>query len=525
MADSEIGPLAVINKVPGLRQLLMLVGLALSITFGVMAAFWANEPAYSLLYANISDQDASEIVDVLSGSGIPYRLDGKSGAILVVDDRLHDARLQLAAQGLPRGAGFGLEILEGDSGFSTSQFMENARYHHALETELAKTISKLRPVQSARVHLALPKNTVFLRKQKQPSASVLVYLFQGRSLENAQIASIVNLVASSVPELASSAVTVVDQHGRLLKSPGDDNAMTMTTSQFDYVQRLEDSYVERIVNILTPVLGSEHVRATVTAKVDFTQREETREQYDPANRVVRSEQLMQDRTEGAQFANGGVPGALSNQPPLDVPAEAQAAAGEQLADESAGPTTTSTQETRNFEVDRTLSHTQRPYAEIERLSIAVVVDHKPTVTEEGEATTAELSEAELDKVRELVQNAVGFSAGRGDTLSVSNISFIAQPEPPEVEGPGLFDRPGLRDLLKMIAGGLLILFIAFRVAQPIVMSLSKGLTTPAVGPAMTETAMGPLSFDDKVSIARQLADKNPERVALVVRQWVSEDNG
>ncbi|MFQ5633820.1 MAG: flagellar basal-body MS-ring/collar protein FliF [Gammaproteobacteria bacterium] len=522
MPDTEMGPLTVLKKVPGLSQLLMLIGLALSISLGVMAAFWANEPAYSLLYANISDQDASEIVDVLAGSEIPHRLDRKSGAVLVPDDRLHDARLKLAAQGLPRGGGFGLEILEGDAGFSTSQFMENARYHHALETELAKTISKLRPVQSARIHLALPKNTVFLRKQKQPSASVLVYLFPGRSLEKPQIESIVNLVASSVPELQSSAVTVVDQHGRLLKSPGDDTAMTLTTTQFDYVERLEASYTDRIINILTPFLGPERVRATVTAKVDFTQREETREQFDPANAAVRSEQVVRDRTEGASFANGGIPGALSNQPPVDVPAAADE--GTQSAAGSSGPRSSSTQETRNFELDRTLSRTQRPAADIDTLSIAVVVDYKPTVDDEGVATTAPLSDAELAKVRELVQSAVGFSAERGDSLSVSNISFLAQPEPPEMDGPGIFDRPGMRDMLKTIVGGLLLLFIGFRVVRPIVASLSKGLTSQPTSSGVTETAMGPLSYDDKVSIARQLADKNPERVALVVRQWVSEDS-
>lgn len=529
MADTELGPLAVMNKVPGLSQLLMLIGLAISITVGVTAAFWANEPAYSLLYASISDQEASEIVDALTSAEIPYRLDPKSGSLLVADDRLHDARLKLAAQGLPRGGSFGLEILAGDNGFSTSQFMENARYHHALETELAKTISKLRPVQSARVHLALPKGTVFLRKRKQPSASVLVYLFQGRTLEKPQISSIINLVASSVPELGAGAVTVVDQHGRLLKSPGDDTAMAMTTDQFEYVQRLEQTYAERIINILTPFLGPERIRATVTAKVDFTRREETREQFDPATPVIRSEQVASDRTEGAQFASGsvrgggaagGVPGALSNQPPADGAAEG----GEQTGTESTGPTSSSTKQTRNFEIDRTLSHTKRPSAEIDRLSIAVVVDHKPSVNEEGEATTEPLNEEELTRVRELVQGAIGFREERGDTLNISNVSFLAPPEAPEIEGPGLLDRPGMRDMLKSVVGGLLILFIGFRVVRPIVASLSKGLTTPAAAPAMTETAMGPLSFDDKVSIARQLADKNPERVALVVRQWVSEDN-
>ena len=519
MADTVIGPLAVLNKIPGLRQLLMLVGLAISITIGIMGAFWANEPAYSLLYSNISGQDAGEIIDVLSAGDIPYELDRNSGAILVADDRVHDARLKLASQGLPRGSGFGMEILEGDAGFATSQFMESARYQHALETELGKTISNLRPIQSARVHLALPKTTVFLRKQKKPSASVLVYLYPGRSIEKPQIGSIVNLVASSVPGLESGEVTVVDQHGRLLKSPGDDSAMTLSTNQFDYVQRLETSYIERIIGILTPVLGPNRVRATVTAAIDFTRHEETREQFDPANSAVRSEQIMRDQSDSGALIAGGIPGALSNQPPTEV---AAATAGGDTT-QSSGPTSSSSQSTRNYEVDRTLSHIQRPAAVINRLSIAVILDHKQITNEEGDASTQPLTEAELANVRQLVQDAVGFDLDRGDSLSISNIAFFTEAEPPAIAEPGFLDRPGMSNLIKSVVGGLIVLLIAFRVSRPIVSSLSKGLTMSVPGPALPEAGLGPLSYDDKVSIARQLADKNPERVALVVRQWVSED--
>lgn len=516
MADTVIGPLSMLNRIPGMRQLLMLIGLAVSITVGITTAFWANEPAYSLLYSNISGQDAAEIIDILTAGDIPYELDRKSGAILVAEDRIHDARLKLASQGLPRGSGFGMEILAGDSGFTTSQFMEKARYQHALETELAKTISNLRPVQSARVHLALPKNTVFLRKRKKSTASVLVYLYPGRTIEKPQVAAIVNLVASSVPELEAGEVTVVDQHGRLLKSPGDDTAMTLSTGQFEYVQRLEATYVERILSILAPILGPERVRATVTASIDFTQLEETREQFDPANSAVRSEQLVQNRNEGGTLIAAGIPGALSNQPPTEAVAEA-------AEKQAAGPTSSSSQSTRNYEIDRTLSHTQHAATAIDRLSIAVILDHKPVTNEEGEASTEPLTEAELTQVRQLVEDAVGFEPGRGDRLSISNIAFFAAPEPPQIEAPGFLERPGMRDLIKSVVGGLVLLFIGFRISRPIVTSLSKGLTMSTPRSAAPEANVGPLSYDDKISIARQLADKNPERVALVVRQWVAED--
>lgn len=538
MATSKtatIGPLVILDRIPGMRQLAMLIGLAASITLGVMAAFWAQAPSYSMLYSNISDREAGEIIDVLTGSEIPHELDRKTGAILVAGDRIHDARLKLAAQGLPRGSDFGLEIIQGETGFSTSQFMENARYHHAVETELSRTIGNLRPVQHARVHLALPKSSAFLRHKKKPSASVLVHLYPGRQMEKPQIASIVHLVASSVPELEAGEVTVVDQHGRLLKSPGDDGTMTMSTQQFEYAQRLEESYTTRIINLLTPMLGQDRIRASVTAKLDFTVREETREEFNPDSPVVRSEQFAEDRSTGGGVSNGGIPGALSNQPPATGNAQTQAAAAEPADKETTPPVNSSLKRTRNFELDRTISHTQQPTAEIERLSVAVVVDDKQITDEDGEVTTEPLTTTEIEEISRLVREAVGFNEERGDSISVSNVSFFEEPEPPAVEEPGFLDSPGLKSLLKQLVGAALLLFIGFKIASPIVASLSQGLTDAprSSGSGLVVDSTGgvsaaaatpePLNFNDKVSVARQLADKNPERVAQIVRQWVDTD--
>ncbi|MDJ0927111.1 MAG: flagellar basal-body MS-ring/collar protein FliF [Gammaproteobacteria bacterium] len=553
MADSTaltLGPLSVLDRIPGMRQLLMLVALAVSISIGVTAAFWAREPNYSMLYSNISDRDAGEIVNVLATSEIPYQLDRKSGAVLVPGNRIHDARLKLAGQGLPRGTGFGLEIIEGDTGFSTSQFMENARYHHALETELSRTIANLRPVQNARVHLALPKNTVFLRDKREPSASVLVHLFPGRKLAESQVTSIVHLVASSIPEMESGAVTVVDQHGRLLTSPDDSSDIALSARQFEYTRRLEESYVERIVNLLTPMLGPGRVRATVSADLDFTVREETREAFDPQNSVVRSEQLSEDRRMGAGAAEG-VPGALSNQPPESGTEVAAAqTAGDTAEEATAGtPLNESTRSTRNFEIDRTLSRTVQPVGLIQRLSVAVIVDDREFVGDDGEVTREPLSTTEIEEVTRLVREAVGFNADRGDSISISNVSFVVEEAPPPLEEPGFLSSPFVRDAIRQGLWALLLIALGLGIIRPIIRSLSKGLTgesaavpvagyapisggaAPAGAPLAAGTAAAPpveqrapLTFEDKINVARQHADRNPERVAQIVRGWVQSDD-
>lgn len=548
-AQNQItNPFAPLTRMPGMRQLLLLVGLAASISIGVTAAFWMSEPGYSVLYSNVSDKEASEIVNALTSAGIPYQLEDGSGAITVPGEKLHEARLKLAEQGLPKSSGFGLEIMEGGNAFSTSQFMEGARYHHALETELARTIGSMQPVQSARVHLAVPKSTVFLGKKQPPSASVLLQLYAGRKLSESQVAAIVHLVASSIPELEANEVTVVDQSGHLLNSPDDSSDLGLSARQLDYVRRVEDSYVARIENLLVPMLGAGRVRTTVTADLDFTQREQTEELYDPET-IVRSEQVSEDRSNG-NGALGGIPGALSNQPPPTaaalppapaapqtqaaqaIPADAAAAAA--AVTTPGAPANESVRRTRNFEMDRTLNHVKQSLGNLRRLSVAVLVDEKQVTDADGKVSSVKLSAEEVQALTQLVRDAVGYDEKRGDTVSVSNMAFYQAPPEAPAEEPGMLQSPGVQSFGKQALAAALILVVALVLVKPLLRALGGGglpglpgggqpaLATGGGGGYAAE-ARAPLSYDDKVSVARQLADRNPERVAQIVRAWVQSD--
>jgi len=547
-ADNQFAnPFAALTRMPGMRQLLVLIGLAASISMGVTAAFWMQDPGYTVLFGNLSDKESSEVINVLGSASIPYQLDDKTGAVKVPSEKVHQARLKLAEQGLPKSSGFGLEIMEGGNGFSTSQFMEGARYHHALETELARTIGSLQPVQSARVHLAVPKSTVFLGKKQQPSASVLLQLYAGRSLTEAQVAAIVHLVGSSIPDMQPSQVTVVDQSGRLLSSPDDASDLGLSARQLDYVRKVEESYVARIENLLVPMLGAGRVRTTVTTQLDFTQREETQELYDPET-IVRSEQVSEDRNSGAGLS-GGIPGALSNQPPPPAPlaapaapapagpnpaVPADAASAQAAATVAAKPENESVRRTRNFEMDRTMSHTKQSLGAIQRLSVAVLIDEKRVTAEDGTVTSVKVPPEELEAIQKLVRDAVGYDEARGDTVSVSSMPFYQSPPVEAAEEPGLLQSPTVQSFGKQGLAALLILVVALVLVRPLLRALGGGAApgqpgVPAYagggggGMGMPSEQRAPLSYDDKISVARQLADKNPERVAQIVRAWVQAD--
>jgi flagellar M-ring protein FliF len=526
---------ALVRNAPAVRQVLLLVGLAASIAIGISGALWLRDPGFTTLYANVSDTEAADIVGTLQASGIPYELDRRTGAIMVPPAQVHEARLSLASAGLPRGAGFGLEMIQESSGITASQFMENARYHHALETELARTVGNLRPVQSARVHLALPRSTVFLRDKKSPSASVLVYLYPGRTLEPSQVASIVYLVASSIPDLEASRVTVVDQNGKLLSESNDSDELAQTQRQFDYVRRLETSLSDRIVSLLTPVVGPERVRASVAADVDFTVQEEAREQYDPANSVVRSEQIQENRNVGAAAGPpAGVPGALSNTPP-QVGAQANPNAVPNAP--AAEPVNESIRETRNYELDRTMSVTRRQAGTLTRLSIAVVLDEAATALTgadadagdaDGAAAATGAGAALLAEVEALVRRAVGFDEARGDTITITTAPFYEPPPPPEIEAASFLSSPGFRSIAQQVLSIAAIVLVGWGVARPIVRMITAP-PSPPDEPAMlaagggAAVALGQLTYDQKVSAVRQLVDQDSERVARIVKQWVGSD--
>ncbi len=550
-ADNKlVNPFALWTRTPGMRQLLVLLGLAASISIGVTAAFWMRDPGYTVLFSNISDKESSEIISVLSSAAIPFELDERTGAVTVPASDVHSARLKLAEQGLPKSSGFGLEIMEGGNSFSTSQFMEGARYHHALETELGRTISSLQPVQSARVHLAVPKSSMFIGKKQHASASVLLQLYAGRTLTDSQVAAIVHLVGSSIPDLDPAQITIVDQSGRLLSSPDDASELGLSARQLDYVRRVEDSYVARIENLLVPMLGAGRVRTTVTAQLDFTQREETQELYDPET-IVRSEQVSEDRANGAGL-NGGIPGALSNQPPPPVAATTAAAPAAPAANPAASPAQTadainaaaaatvaqtpnneSVRRTRNFEMDRTMSHTKQATGAVQRLSVAVLVDEKKVTAEDGTVTSVKTTPEELESMTKLVRDAVGFDEARGDSVNVSSMAFYESPPVEDAEEPGMLASPTVQAFGKQGLAGALILVIALVLVRPLLRALGGGAPTASAAGSLAYAGGGggnpsaesraPLSYDDKISVARQLADKNPERVAQIVRSWVQAD--
>ncbi len=468
-----------------LKQVGMLVGIAAAVALGVAVVLWSRAPTYSVLYGSLSDQDVSQIMNVLQSSDIPFKVDHETGAVLVPADAVYQARIKLASEGLPKSASVGFEMLEKQQEFGTSQFLEQARYQRALEGELARSIATMSHVRSARVHLALPKQSVFMRDKKEPSASVLVDLYPGRVLDKGQVLAITHLVSASVPNLKMSAVTVVDQQGRLLTQADGAVDIAETVQRFEYSHRLEQSYIERIENILSPLVGPDSVKAQVTAELDFTSVEQTSESFNPENTAVRSEQLSEEQKTGA--LNGGIPGALSNQPPGDTtvpettapppaipdpnnPLGANGQPGQETQSTQQQPQNTRKQSTRNYEVDKTISHSRMPLGTVRRLSVAVVVNNKKVVDAAGKESTVARTPEEIEQLKALVKEAVGFNQARGDTVNVINADFTAPPAVEPLPEPPLWKQPWVLDLAKQVLGALVVLYLALGVVRPTVRS-------------------------------------------------------
>jgi flagellar M-ring protein FliF len=535
-----------------------LIGLAMAVAIGTVVVLWSFGPNYAPLYSNLSGQDASEIANVLTANQIEYKIE-TGGTIMVAQSKVAEARLKLAAVGLPQGTTKGLEMLQQDQGLGTSQFIESARYNHALETELARSIESIRSVEKARVHLALPKQSIFIRNRAKPSASVVTKLYSGRRLNQGQVDAIVHMVAASIPMMDTAQVTVVDQFGRLLTA--DENSdMAQTSKQFEYTRKLEDSYAERIIQLLQPIIGDGKVNAQVSATLDFSQIESTREAYDPERSVIRSEQVneqeMRDLT-----AVQGIPGALSNQPPGVGTLDPNAA---QAADSSGQlPASQNRSATRNFEVDRMISHTRNPSGSIQRLSVAVLIDSKTTVKDDGTTEKTAYTDEDIGRFESLVKETIGFNQNRGDSVSVINQPFV----PTEVkleEVPAwrsLLDESWIVTLAKQVLGaiGLLIVYLVF--GRPFLRSLSLSRVEAGQGGDNEEGGSsgrgsadyggelaGPSSLsgsgmqlgnesentaamirrsdathEQKVSMAKTLVMDDPARVANVVNNWVSNE--
>lgn len=534
-SDKVVMPARGFYGLPLLRQFGLMAGLAASVAIGVAVVLWSQKPSYRMLYSGLAEQDSAAVVQSLQKSGITYELADGTGTVLVPADRVHEARLKLAGEGLPKGVGAGFELLDSQKGFGVSQFMENARYQRALEGELAQTIASISSVRAARVHLAIPKQTAFVRSQKKPTASVMVDLYAGRSLDEGQVAAIGHMVAASIPNLDVDQVTIVDQQGRLLTQPDAGDDMRLTATQFDYRKRIEAYYTKRIEDIVTPIAGFGAVKAQVNADLDFTVTEQTQESFNPNPPAVRSEQTVEEKTTSALQA-GGVPGSLSNQAPSAAAAAAEATA----------PGGSSVQRTtRNYEIDKTISHTRRNGAAIRRLTAAVVIDDRTTVDEDGETVREPLTEEELTRITNLVKEAIGFSAERGDSVNVINQSFTLPPAPEEMPEPSLFASANLWDMAKQALAIAAVAFLIFGVLRPVLRELAaKGKAAP---PAALLQGAGQMAedqltlsggarpaglpagagagggYDSNLSAARTLAAQDPKRTAQVVRNWVAAE--
>ncbi|MDF0731904.1 flagellar basal-body MS-ring/collar protein FliF [Pseudomonas entomophila] len=561
-----------ISQMPMLRQVGLLVGLAASVAIGFAVVLWSQQPDYRPLYGSLAGMDTKQVMETLAAADIPYTVEPNSGALLVKADDISRARLKLAAAGVaPSDGNIGFEILDKEQGLGTSQFMEATRYRRGLEGELARTISSLNNVKAARVHLAIPKSSVFVRDERKPSASVLVELFPGRALEAGQVMAIVNLVATSVPELDKSQVTVVDQKGNLLSDQLQDTALTMAGKQFDYSRRMEGLLTQRVHNILQPVLGNDRYKAEVSADVDFSAVESTSEQFNPDQPALRSEQSVNEQRSSSQGPQG-VPGALSNQPPTgaNAPENATTAAsaagaiqpgqplvdanGQQIMDPATGqpmlapyPADKRTQSTKNFELDRSISHTRQQQGRLTRLSVAVVVDDQVKLdAATGAATRAPWGTEDLARFTRLVQDAVGFDASRGDSVTVINVPFAAD-RGEELADIPFYSQPWFWDIVKQLLGVLFILVLVFGVLRPVLNNITGGNKSAASDSDMELGGMigldgelgndrvslgGPSSillpspsegYEAQLNAIKGLVAEDPGRVAQVVKEWINAD--
>ncbi|MBM7059560.1 flagellar M-ring protein FliF [Pseudomonas sp. UL073] len=566
-----------LSQMSMLRQIGLLVGLAASVAVGFAVVLWSQQPDYRPLFSSLSGIDANQVTETLAAADIKYTIEPNSGALLVKADDLARARMKMASSGIaPQDSNIGFEILDKDQGLGTSQFMETTRYRRGLEGELGRTVASLNNVKGARVHLAIPKSSVFVRDERKPTASVLVELYPGRSLEPSQVMAIVNLVATSVPELDKSQVTVVDQKGNLLSDQQELSELTMAGKQLDYTRRLEGTLGQRVDNILRPVLGSDRYKAEVSADVDFSAVESTSEMFNPDQPALRSEQRVNEERQSS-LPPQGVPGALSNQPPAAgaAPEKATAAApspsgpiaagqplldanGQQIMDPATGqpklapyPADKREQSTRNFELDRSVSYTKQQSGRVRRLSVAVVVDDQVKVdAKTGETTHVPWNAAEIARLTRLVQDAVGFDASRGDSVSVINTPFTAHQGEEVIDIP-FYTQPWFWDIVKQVLGVLFILVLVFGVLRPVLNNISGSKSRElAVGGAGGDLEMGDMAgldgelsadrvslggpqrillpsptegYEAQLNAIKSLVADDPGRVAQVVKEWINAD--
>lgn len=544
---SESDLMTGINRLGMFRQIGLMVGLAASVALGLWLVLWLQEPNYQPLMNDIKAQDLNEVTRVLNINGFDFKIDHRTGLLLVESGKLYEARMKLAANGITSEQTVGYEILDKEQALGTSQFMESTRFKRGLEGELARSITSFKNIRNARVHLAIPKRSVFVRDTRNPTASVLVETSSSRPITREQVDAIVNLVAGSVAEMNKSHVTVVDQNGNLLSNNDETELDKMVSKEFEYSRKMEEVLNNRINSLLTPIMGAERFRSEVSADVDFTQTESTEESYNPDAQVLRSEQTL-DEQRGA-LLEGGIPGALANQPPANaqVPEEA----GQAVGGEGGAATNIRSQKTRNYEVDRTISYTRHQQGNLKRLTVAVAIDDIRNMNPEtGEVSFTPWSEAELERLTLLVRNAVGYSAARGDSVNVINTPFAPVIVEPFVE-PEIWEQDWFWDVIWKVLAILMAVIVIFTVIRPMFKNLAvsgaqakefalagdddglaqmASMEDGAAGDRVSLSASDEFllpgaseGFDRQINALKGLIAEDPARVAQVIRQWVNVD--
>lgn len=535
------------NRLNLLRQIGLMVGLAASVALGLAVVLWAQEPNYQPVVGDLSNYNPQDVTSILESSGIDYKMDPRTGALLVPSEQVYDARLKLAAQGVTDRKTMGYEILDQERGLGTSQFMETISYRRGLEGELSRTIASMNGVNNARVHLAIPERSVFVRDAREPSASVFLEVFAGGRPEQEQISAIVNLVAGSVPMMNKDHVTVVDQNGNLLTGKDSQSNADRLQDQYEYTARIEERLTRRVASLIAPIVGDGRYRAEVSADLDFSSVEQAEELFNPEQQAVRSERELTERqVAGAQ---GGIPGALANQPPADAAVPEQVNAGNDEEAAAPEPVNVRTESTRNYEMDRTVSYMRQELGRIKRVTVALAVDDMKVVDPQtGEVSYQPWPEQELQRLSMLVRDAVGYSAARGDSVTVMNTAFAPE-EKVEFQAPGFWEQPWFWDLMKQVLAGLVILVLVLGLLRPTLKSLSGGGRRER-GMESGDGGYGDLdeleggdelrkamssqddlllpgatdSYDRQLNALKGLIAEDPARVAQVMRQWVNVDD-
>ncbi len=533
------------NNLNLIRQVSLMTSLAASVAIGFAVVLWSAGDEYRPLYSSLSNLESGEVIQILEDNEIKYKVDDKSGVLLVAADEIHQARIKLAAAEITGDKGTGFELLDQEQPIGTSQFMEQTRYRRGLEGELARTITSINAVKSARVHLAIPKQSVFVRDARKPRASVFVELYPGRPINQLQIKAIANLVASAIPELEPKEVTIVDQKGDLLTVKDENPQLLLAGQHLEYTKKIEDELLERIHAILEPVVGADNFKAEISADIDFTEVEQTDETYNPDLPAVRSEESLEE-FQGKDGRAAGVPGALSNQPPNIGRAPETAGAG--VAGQTADGNHT-VQTAKNYELDRTISYTKHQIGNVKRLTVAVVVNDVVSADDKGEEVFTAWNDAELERLELLVRNVVGFSAMRGDSVNVINSRFVAT-DYVEEKIP-FYETDWFKEYLKWTLGLIFLIILILGLARPIFKTLvSSGrniredqearelaelegdsdldmLSEDSVTLTGGESLLLPSpeeGYEQQLNAIKGLIAEDSGRVAQVIKKWIAESN-